>query len=56
MDRCQSLTLACPFIGEQFVALLATAFEGAHGVPAEVIAASVVLLALVDVCVEEIKE
>lgn len=56
MDSCHSLTLACPFISEQFVALLAAAFKGAHGVPAEVIAASVVLLAFVDVWVEKIKE
>lgn len=48
----QSLTLACPFISEQFVAFLAAAFEGAHRVPAEVIAASVVLQAFVDVCVK----
>lgn len=46
---CPSLTLACPFIGEQFVALLTAAFEGAHRVPTEVITASVVLLAFVDV-------
>lgn len=48
----QSLTLACPFISEQFVAFLAAAFEGAHRVPAEVIAAAVVLQAFVDVCVK----
>lgn len=48
-DSCQALTLACPLISEQFVAFLAAAFKGAHCVPAEVIAASVVLLAFVDV-------
>lgn len=50
--RGQSLTLARPFISEQFVAFLAAAFEGAHRVPAEVIAASVVLQAFVDVWVK----
>lgn len=56
IDSCQSLTLARPFICEQLVAFLAAAFEGAHRVAAEVVAASVVLLALVDVWVEKIQE
>lgn len=47
--------MACPFIGEQLVAFLTAAFEGAHCVPAEVIAAAVVLLAFINVWVEEIK-
>ena len=49
IDSCQSLTLACPFISEQFVAFLAAAFKGAHCVPAEVITAAIVLQAFVDV-------
>lgn len=44
-----SLTLACPFVRQELVAFLAAALEGAHCVPAEVIAAAVVLQALVNV-------
>lgn len=56
IDSCQSLTLACPFISEQFVAFLAAAFEGAHCVPAEVITAAIVLQAFIDVWVEKTRE
>lgn len=48
--------MACALVGEQLVAFLAAAIEGAHRVPAEVIAAAVVLLAFVDVWVEKQKE
>ena len=44
------LTLACPLIGQQLVALPAAALEAAHGVPAEVVTAPVVDQALIDVC------
>lgn len=44
-----SLTLTRPFISEKFVALLAAAFKRSHCVTAEVVAASVVLQALIDV-------
>ena len=43
------LTLACPLVRQELVALLAAAFKAAHGVSAEVVAASVVHQALVDV-------
>lgn len=51
-----SLTLARPFVGQKFVALLAAALEGAHCVPAEVIAAAVVLQAFVNVWERKNKE
>lgn len=44
------LTLARPLIGQQLVALPAATLEAAHGVAAEVVTASVVGQALVDVC------
>ena len=42
--------MARPLVGQQLVALPTAALEAAHGVPAEVVAASVVDQALVDVC------
>lgn len=51
-----SLTLACPFISQKFVAFLAAALEGAHCVPAEVIAAAVVLQAFINVCKRKTKK
>lgn len=48
---CRSLTLARPFVGEQLVAFVTAALEGAHRVPAELITAAVVFLAFVNVCV-----
>lgn len=44
------LTLAVPLVDEQFVALLAAALEAANRVPADVVAATVVEPALVNVC------
>lgn len=44
-----SLTLTRPFISEKFVALLAAAFKRSHCVTAEVVAASVVLQAFINV-------
>lgn len=41
--------MARPLVRQQLVALLAAAFEAAHGVSAEVVAASIVHEALVDV-------
>lgn len=43
------LTLAVPLVDEQFVAFLAAALEAAHRVPADVVAATIVEPALVDV-------
>lgn len=43
------LTLARPLVCQQLVALLAATLKAAHGVSAEVVAASVVHQALVDV-------
>lgn len=51
-----SLTLTCPFIRQKFVAFLAAALEGAHRIPAEVVAAAVVLQAFVNVWEREKKK
>lgn len=44
-----SPTLTRPFIGEKFVTLLAAALKRSHGVTAEMVAASVVFQAFIDV-------
>lgn len=51
-----SLTLTRPFISEKFVALLAAALKRSHCVTAEVVAASIVLQALIDVWGKKVKK